>query len=448
MTDKRNATASWSGYLHQGKVGVFVALKKLKELRLYKEPIQDWKIVFENAEDFDIVCGDTVNSRHQVKAYNDASYPNDVKDVLSILEFEEKGDQLVIKQPGFKVREYSERGEPLEENVPRDSRFLHTITEIRGFELDKISFERDFPRAKFIENPNEIKLFQYPNGNYYCPLSDDSNSLENFIFKEIENILEFEGNSKSESEDYKICVLEQLLLELDCEIRLKHIQGSGSHPEVGFSRILEIVLDSNPISCYQEFRARKTFSMAYQMFKVELSALNIAFDDGEKNADEAIEKIYQLEREDFFNALVEMHPDASDFEDTQNINSLGLRRVFFASFLNLSGFSTEKMCFTTQEGRKLIPTTVMDNSIIVVQNIIQNPRITQSLFEKGHIINLNFSMPLLNLFTRIGAFSKFKLEDGSLNWIDIQASINDGDIFVNPKDIELIKISDLDNRFI
>jgi len=31
-TTNRNATASWSGYLHQGKVGIFVALKRINEI--------------------------------------------------------------------------------------------------------------------------------------------------------------------------------------------------------------------------------------------------------------------------------------------------------------------------------------------------------------------------------------------------------------------------------
>ena len=29
MIDRRNATSSWSGYNHQGKVGIFLALKEL-----------------------------------------------------------------------------------------------------------------------------------------------------------------------------------------------------------------------------------------------------------------------------------------------------------------------------------------------------------------------------------------------------------------------------------
>ena len=32
MADKRNATASWSGYLHQGKVGIMLALLQIKDL--------------------------------------------------------------------------------------------------------------------------------------------------------------------------------------------------------------------------------------------------------------------------------------------------------------------------------------------------------------------------------------------------------------------------------
>ena len=58
MSDNRNATASWSGYLHQGKVGIFVALKKINELIERKnegvsieDALKGWEIVYENAED-------------------------------------------------------------------------------------------------------------------------------------------------------------------------------------------------------------------------------------------------------------------------------------------------------------------------------------------------------------------------------------------------------------
>ena len=71
----RNATPSWSGYIHQGKVGFLVALRQLKKCIDDKVPsYENYVIRYENAEDFDIVDNNSkVISRHQVKAYIDGT---------------------------------------------------------------------------------------------------------------------------------------------------------------------------------------------------------------------------------------------------------------------------------------------------------------------------------------------------------------------------------------
>ena len=68
--EKNNATSSWSGYNHQGQVGIFLALKELSELIQNDEDFRGYSVQFEkeDGEDIDIVKGIEVISRHQVKA--------------------------------------------------------------------------------------------------------------------------------------------------------------------------------------------------------------------------------------------------------------------------------------------------------------------------------------------------------------------------------------------
>lgn len=75
VDQNRNATPSWSGYIHQGKVGFLVSLRQLKKCIDDKAPdYENYVIRYENAEDFDIVDNnDKVISRHQVKAYIDGT---------------------------------------------------------------------------------------------------------------------------------------------------------------------------------------------------------------------------------------------------------------------------------------------------------------------------------------------------------------------------------------
>ena len=84
--DRRNAVSSWSGYNHQGKVGIFLAIQKLKELSKLKEDYSKYKLIFEKngGEDIDICHSTTVISRHQVKANKDGQYPNDYANVRTI----------------------------------------------------------------------------------------------------------------------------------------------------------------------------------------------------------------------------------------------------------------------------------------------------------------------------------------------------------------------------
>lgn len=45
--DRRNAVSSWSGYNHQGKVGIFLAIRELKKLIMSKGDYSKYKLIFE-----------------------------------------------------------------------------------------------------------------------------------------------------------------------------------------------------------------------------------------------------------------------------------------------------------------------------------------------------------------------------------------------------------------
>ena len=84
--DRRNAVSSWSGYNHQGKVGIFLAIRELKKLTDAREDYSKYKLIFEKngGEDVDICYSTAVVSRHQVKAKKDGKYPNDYANVRTI----------------------------------------------------------------------------------------------------------------------------------------------------------------------------------------------------------------------------------------------------------------------------------------------------------------------------------------------------------------------------
>ena len=165
---KNNATSSWSGYNHQGQVGIFLALKELNELLQKKELnellqkyeyFSKYSVEFEkeDGEDIDIICNNKIMSRHQVKAKTSGKVPSSYRDVL--ISFKNKG-------------------------VPKNSMYLHTICKIDGFEEYK---EKKKDEGLQIHN---VKLYQYPDGNNYCRLSNVSESkIDSFCKWEIKSIL-------------------------------------------------------------------------------------------------------------------------------------------------------------------------------------------------------------------------------------------------------------------
>jgi hypothetical protein len=83
-----DATFSWSGYSYQGKVGMFIVLKKLNEYDGddIETNFNDWALEFEWLEDFSIKQGNTYQSLHQVKTLastNINSYTNAIQQTLT-----------------------------------------------------------------------------------------------------------------------------------------------------------------------------------------------------------------------------------------------------------------------------------------------------------------------------------------------------------------------------
>ncbi|MEG3309036.1 hypothetical protein RFL04_07780 [Streptococcus suis] len=94
QTLPRNAIPSWSGYIHQGKVGFLVALRQLREcIENNIENLEDYAIRYENVEDFDIIVGDDdqVLSRYQVKSYVNG---NEREDYSELFNMETKGSNI------------------------------------------------------------------------------------------------------------------------------------------------------------------------------------------------------------------------------------------------------------------------------------------------------------------------------------------------------------------
>lgn len=138
--DRRNAVSSWSGYNHQGKVGIFLAIRELKKLTDAREDNSKYKLIFEKngGEDVEICYSTAVVSRHQVKAKKDGKYPNDYANVRTI--------NSENCHTGYQIL-----------GTTNQDRYLHVICEVNGWDMDKSTFKESYSGAKYVPNNASIK---------------------------------------------------------------------------------------------------------------------------------------------------------------------------------------------------------------------------------------------------------------------------------------------------
>src|SRR5699024_10625950 len=239
----RNATASWHGYTHQSKVGVLLALRKINKLLEKDEMLDDWIIKFESAEDFDIMHGSKVNSRHQVKAYKNGNYPNAYKDVLQEAYPIINGKMTKVTQ-AFQYRSIKEDNSPGEIEVDEDSRYLHTIVEVKGFGLTEQEFRKVVPsQAIYIPNPNRVQLYRYNKREYFCDFSksDEECQLEAYCVKEIKEIFIKENSPFKEIIEMHKKKFIYIVDALDNRVREEHLKEPVGYPTLSLKEIFEIV---------------------------------------------------------------------------------------------------------------------------------------------------------------------------------------------------------------
>ncbi len=400
----RNATASWSGYLHQGKVGIFVALKKINELlngnenQHSDELFNGWSVEYETAEDFDIKNVEGVDSRHQVKAKKNITTKGGYNDVLNPDRFDING-------------------------VPEDSRFLHTIRGITDWDTS--------PQV----NPNVIQLYEYPDGNMHCSTYSENGDLENFCITEIEKI----------NDNGSQIVFEHLLFQLDQKIRLEHANKAQQDyaPMLTFQEIYEIITEINPLAIHEDMRLRKEFSESWEKYKFDLDDRQEVLNGKETNIDEFVEKIYES-RDTFCNFLRILQPNKRGL----SINESGLRNVFFKSLLKINEEFNDIKIGYSKNGKRYILTTInndQDDAPNLAKDIIENSYIENSklFFEGNYLINKEIDEKFPDTIMSLISYSKERNDEGFINW---DKELDDENIFFNPTETEFLSLEKIRNN--
>lgn len=309
--DNWDATNSWSGYNYQGKIALFVVLKKINELiSIGKvDEIEKYSIELEWLEDFSILYKDNdgvqYKTIHQVKA-KDKHNITDYEDALVKLyykivnhktieyaylhvcksinydenEWNDKVKELILKCSHIKALQniiISYKSNPKKKDEVekiyksgRKSEVNKLIKEYneKYFEYRKINVHNvdnildrilSDLQAQMLTSQNiqdedikKLEVYSYSNGNVYCELAE----INDLIKVEINSYWRNTGAEGWKCTDQNFCEMIFLCLQglIDKHITQRHIQyNKTAERRIGFNRIRKVLDSDDSIKRCEEY---------------------------------------------------------------------------------------------------------------------------------------------------------------------------------------------------
>lgn len=306
-----DATNSWSGYNYQGKIALFVVLKKINELiSIGKvDEIEKYSIELEWLEDFSILYKDNdgvqYKTIHQVKA-KDKHNITDYEDALVKLyykivnhktieyaylhvcksinydenEWNDKVKELILKCSHIKALQniiISYKSNPKKKDEVekiyksgRKSEVNKLIKEYneKYFEYRKINVHNvdnildrilSDLQAQMLTSQNiqdedikKLEVYSYSNGNVYCELAE----INDLIKVEINSYWRNTGAEGWKCTDQNFCEMIFLCLQglIDKHITQRHIQyNKTAERRIGFNRIRKVLDSDDSIKRCEEY---------------------------------------------------------------------------------------------------------------------------------------------------------------------------------------------------
>jgi hypothetical protein len=369
MTDdeKRNATATWSGFAHQGLVGLLVALRKMVSIS-DKSEYGKYFVQYETREDAIIYREDKgvkeELSVHQVKAFY--SKGNFYKSTYA----------SALK--GFKCCSNGEN-------------YLHTVCKIADW------------ATSTTENALNIKRFPYTNDLLHCDTSDINCLIKSELTKLID-----EPNNDGKVEN----AFWRLRCELDNKIREEHRKGEKPLFDIKFSfqELYNFILDDRVFQGRELFESRRLFYESFIEIKKESEDGFLEAEIDEIESD-IIKHIYsKFTDSEFLEFLKLMNsdqdPDKLNYSQ-HNFNGNGFSDVFFEVMRKVSYKKAEidRVVKYRKEGlaKKYALTTINgNNEKKVIRNIIRNIQDLSVLWEEHYLINSVHNTSLNNQESLLG----------------------------------------------
>lgn len=395
---ERNATASWSGFSHQGLVGLYVALKNIQVVNA--SDYEKYFINYEKKEDFAIYILDEQNNKdyksiHQVKAYSRRGY------LLSKY-------QEVFTGKAKKDDNGNFTGEYIHGDwISSSDNYLHTITEVN-----------DWNDAKFTElsitNNFNIALYNYPEGKKYC----DSVHIETLLKNELKNILCCHNAVSPDRIDLAYL---KIVANLDSKIRYEHKTKQSKLEydiKISFSELNTLIHNEEILINNTIFDNRKYF---YNVFKTYIENPEISIDETRSQSlSDMVEEIYNLSDQEFLAFLKILN---LDFEHDSGLSSSliglsnphGLKQVFFWCLFSIvdtapkyNSIDGHRVYYELDQLKYILSTIMEDDGAIAIKNILKNMSNVNLIWDNCKIINKELNVNFKDYQERILSISSSK----------------------------------------
>ncbi|WP_149277645.1 ABC-three component system protein [Pareuzebyella sediminis] len=344
----RNATATWSGFAHQGQVGLLVALRKMQEID--QAEYSQYYLEYENKEDVAIYKhAETLKylSVHQVKAYySGGGVKSKYKKALA--DFECCGED-----------------------------YLHTVMEVEDWDTSKT------------ENPKDVKRYLYSGSKFHC----GTDEIGGFLIEELKQLSD--GNVATAK-----LLLQRLTYELDQKICAEHRNKNKANYDVKFSFAeIKASLENGKLQQDESliYDYRKAF---YEIFVERIKITNATDSHIERISEKIIEKIYNLE-DAFFIRFLKFSDLCENPDRLKQVafwfQKDGFRDVFFNVLLGVEKvpplLKDEVVQYNVPNSSDTLVLTSMireeedANLDYMVANIIENISQLNVLWESHQLIN-------------------------------------------------------------
>jgi len=336
------ATSIWSGYNHQGRVGLFVGLREVNRLKdRENQDLNKWKLIFELGEDFQIIHEtdyDTIEvvSRHQVKAYNSTA-PSKYSKVFTRHQKKNSKDEIVTDEDGTPIMEEGFNVE----GVQPDSRFIHVIKE-----LDISEWQNDYG----------IQLYEYPAENEsdppkkYCDFSRATQSDDELMRLAVREIEQATRKNVTEAS----LIWKELQHSLQTRISVAHHEKS--FVEYTLHELQTAISNPESLVAYDADKGRQSVLEYGEDFIGEREDLPTFTDSERSRVVSYIQDLTTLDNDSLLASLRYLHINNSGF---LGVNSNGMKKVVYTTLSRIVSCEYEPNCIQyNKDGSSYILTVI------------------------------------------------------------------------------------------